>query len=525
MLRTTFSRYIFLVCWLLINSIIIIYALAYPPNPNRIIETWLAALLLQRYCPRIWQWILWLSALIILLYHPTAALYGRPSFGIVASLLSTTQSEASEFLSTISWQTYLTSIIFSLWQIITARLSRHIAAPAWRWYWSIPLFLIMAMMVLSTARKGYTIGGFPLRTQPLEFLADAYLQPKAYFAELDKLKTDLSEPDQWQINTVHQQYKNYVLVIGESVRADYMHLYGFKYNNTPFMDKHASLMMDNMLSAGPNTPISLLNGLTLSHGQGISIQNNIITLAKKAGMETVWLSNQGALGQYDTSISAIAHQADKVIFLKKTGYDFGDKTYDSQLLPYLGQILAQPALQPRLIVLHILGSHPDPCERLQTAPYQYVTNSNSNCYIDSIRQTDHLLQQVYYQLQRTQQSFSLFYFSDHGLSHDKNSYEKNSLVKLSSILRHNDQFYQNYHIPLVLINSNQSGLKHNSARRSGLYLIDGIASWLGIKSPQLPYSQDFFNTTDSENIKVLDFNQHLKSAETLKNDPLPDQLI
>lgn len=511
---------------LLLNSLVLIWAFAYPPNPNRIIETWFIAILLHRYWPRCWRFIMWMSSVLILFYHPTAAHYGRPSFGIVASLLSTTASEASEYITTLSWQTYLSTILLALIPLLILRWCKTRPAPHWRARWALMLIVIVSVMSVQTARKGYTVGGFALRAQPFELLADAYLQPRAYFAELKKLKEDLNKPDQWTITHTQQPFKNYVLIIGESARADYLHLYGFKYPNTPFLVSHANVIMDNMLSAGPNTPISLLYGLTLSHGQPFAIQNNIISLAKKAGMQTVWLSNQGALGQYDTSISTIAHHADQSIFLKKTGYDFGEKSHDDQLIEPLKKVLATPipATQSRLIVVHIMGSHPNPCDRLAQPPHHYIENSNSNCYIDSIKQTDALLAQIHTVLQNTQQPYSMFYFSDHGLSHDKNTYEKNSLVRASSILRHNDHYLQNYHIPLVVINSNQTTQTRIKSRRSGLELIDGIAFWLGISSPQLPYSQSFFGSDDSQSLNVLDMNQHLQPANQLQDDPLPIEL-
>ncbi|MCO6506173.1 MAG: sulfatase-like hydrolase/transferase [Snodgrassella sp.] len=526
MKMTLRKHYLLLVVLLLIYSIVLIYALAYPPNPNRIIETWLLTLLLQRFYPRLWRGLMWFSAITILLYHPTAALYGRPSFGIVASLLSTTASEASEYIGAISWRTYIATLVLASVPLLIVRLSRNIAAPCWGRYWGLLIVLILVVMTAQTARKGYTTGGFPLRVQPIEFLADAYLQPQAYFAELAKIKADLAKPDNWHISSSHQNYRNYVLIIGESVRADYMHLYGFKYANTPFLDKHANIIMDKMLSAGPNTPISLLHGLTLSHGKPFSIQNNVITLAKKAGMDTAWLSNQGALGQYDTSISTIAYQANHVTFLKTTGYDFGERSFDYQLIAPLQKVLAQPldSSKSRLIVLHIMGSHPNPCDRLPQPPHPYVENNNSNCYIDSIRQTDSLLHQIYTALKSSDQSFSMMYFSDHGLSHDKNSYEKNSIVRSSSILRHNDHYYQNYHVPLVVINSGQTGQSRNTAQRSGLELLDGIAKWLGIQTPQLPYGEQFFSPTPSQDAQILDFNQHLQPANQLQSDPLPANL-
>ncbi|KEQ01674.1 hypothetical protein SASC598J21_005470, partial [Snodgrassella alvi SCGC AB-598-J21] len=194
---------------LLIYSLVMIYALAYPPNPNRIIETWLLMLLLQRFFPSVWRWLMWLSAIIILLYHPTATLYGRPSFGIVASLLSTTASEASEYIGAIPWHTYLATILLAAVPLFIVRFNRKAAAPRWRFYWSIPLVLILMIMTVQTARKGYTTGGFALRAQPVEFLADAYLQPRAYFAALAKMKQDLAKPDNWQISSSHQIYRNY----------------------------------------------------------------------------------------------------------------------------------------------------------------------------------------------------------------------------------------------------------------------------------------------------------------------------
>lgn len=511
---------------LLLNSVVLIFALAYPPNPNRIIETWLFSVILHRYFPRCWHVLMWFSAFLILLYHPTAVHYGRPSFGIVASLLSTTATEVSEYISTISWQTYLITIVLAIIPLLIVHLSRKTPRPHWRTRWAIFLVVVLVVMSMQTARKGYTIGGFALRAQPIEFLADAYLQPRAYFAELNKLKEDLNKPDQWNVTQTQHKFKNYILIIGESARADYLHLYGFKYPNTPFLDSHANTIMDNMLSAGPNTPISLLHSLTLSDGKLFTIQNNIITLAKKAGMETVWLSNQGALGQYDTSISTIAYHADQSIFLKKTGYDFGKKSYDDQLIPPLEKVLTNPlsANKSRLIVLHIMGSHPNPCDRLPQPPHHYVENHNTNCYIDTIWQTDLLLKQIYTALKKTGQPFSMFYFSDHGLSHDKNTYEKNSFVRASSILRHNDHFYQNYHIPLVVINSDQNTQTRIKARRSGLELIDGVAFWLGITSPQLLHSKQFFSNSDSQAIHVLNMNQQLQSPKQLENDPLPDEL-
>ncbi len=517
------QQYTLLVAAFFLLSALAIYALRYPLNPNRIIETFLFWLVLHRLAPRLLQALLYISALVVLLYHPTAALYGRPSFGIIASLISTSASEAGEYLQTIPWHVYIAAVVFSLLLAALARLAGRIAAPQFGWRWLLPLCAVIAAMTLSTARKSYEEGGFPLRVVPLEFIADSYLMPKAYFAELDKLQHDLQLPHDWQVTATQQPYRNYVLLIGESVRADYMSLYGFKIDNTPFLRRRANLVMENQLSPGPNTPISLLYGLNLSHNGGFQIQNNLVSLAKAANMHTVWLSNQGALGKYDTSISAIAHKADEVHFLKTSGYDFGHKTYDSELLPLLQQTLQQPlpAQQNRLIVLHLLGAHPNPCDRLTQPPLHYSSNANTNCYIDSIRATDTLIADIDTLLTKTGQPYSMLYFSDHGLSHDKHTYDKNTLSIEDSVLRHNDHYRQNYHIPLVIINSKQQTQQRNSAQRSGEHLLSGLAQWLGIRSPQFAAEYDFFAPKADTDIRVLDFSARWRSASELADDPPP----
>ena len=41
---------------------------------------------------------------------------------------------------------------------------------------------------------------------------------------------------------------------------------------------------------------------------------NVIDLAKSAGLKTIWLSNQGFIGEHDTPISSIGYRADESYF-------------------------------------------------------------------------------------------------------------------------------------------------------------------------------------------------------------------
>ena len=48
-----------------------------------------------------------------------------------------------------------------------------------------------------------------------------------------------------------------MVIIGESVRKDYMSAYGFKYSNTPFTDNNASLIWDGLIAPASNTQSSI----------------------------------------------------------------------------------------------------------------------------------------------------------------------------------------------------------------------------------------------------------------------------
>lgn len=509
----------------LILSTIILIALSYPITSVSIITSCCVFLFLQLFFPKIWKIYTILTSVIIFLYHPTAVNYGTPNFGIIASLFSTNEKETLEYITTIHWTTYLNSLFLATVPLISIKLNcRPILPKLPARYSVIPIIIVLFITVSLTKKEYYKdeeYTGFPLHAQPLEFLVDTGININYYLNELNKLHENLNQPDNWKINNIKQNYKYYVLVIGESVRADYLHLYGMKFNNTPFLDKNANYIMENLYSAGPNTQISLSHSLALNKNnyKEVSIRDNILTLAQKANMDTIWLSNQGAIGRYDTLVSSIATQAQKTFFLKRAMYDFGKNTYDDELIQPFEKFLLQQQSKNNntLFVLHLMGSHPDICARLRNEPAHYINNHTLNCYIDTIKETDKLLQQIYLALEKTKQPFTILYFSDHGLSHSKSN-------DADITLRHGASYYENYHVPLVIINSDQTTQLRNSAQRSGLELLQGLAEWMGISSTQLTHLPEFFSSQNSTNIEVLSGGSLLQFLKNLDHDPLPPEL-
>lgn len=53
--------------------------------------------------------------------------------------------------------------------------------------------------------------------------------------------------------TAQTRYDDYFLIVGESARRDYFHVYGYPVKNTPFLDSTNGVIVNGMESAGTYT--------------------------------------------------------------------------------------------------------------------------------------------------------------------------------------------------------------------------------------------------------------------------------
>ncbi|WP_283774293.1 phosphoethanolamine transferase [Histophilus somni] len=321
------------------------------------------------------------------------------------------------------------------------------------------------------------------------------------------METVLSIPSTWEITSSNPQYKNFILIIGESMRKDYMSLYSYPIENTPFLSKVPGIIFNNYVSAAPNTQPSLKYTLYRKQDRGNFIYtDNIISLANKANFKTYWLSNQGIFGRNDTIASRIGQQADYSFFSKKS---FTDKNYfDTVLLEPLKNALAEKSEQAKLIVLHLIGSHPEFCKRLEKQPTKKRFSKEIDCYIETIKQTDQFIATVNEILKQNNQSYSVLYFSDHGLSHYKNK----------KTLAVNNKYKQNYEIPLIKFSSDDVKREYIQAPKSAFNFMSGFAQWLGINEKYLQNEQNFFSEEISLPIKVFNWEKFV-DFEDLADDP------
>ncbi len=90
-------------------------------------------------------------------------------------------------------------------------------------------------------------------------------------------------------------------------------------------------------------------------------------------VDTMWLSVSlpgHVQGEYDTRISVIASDAEHAAFLKKGSFA-SRKTDDILLLQETERALADTS-SPKIIFLYMMGSHPNPCDRLNSWPNNYL---------------------------------------------------------------------------------------------------------------------------------------------------------
>ena len=438
-------------------------------------------------------------ALTCALLLPATIWFGYPTITMISAFLETNFQEAKEFTQSLPLYAYILSIailFFAGYILYLGKKKRYLYNKKSILITSLMAVAAIVLTIERPIRKWDKKKGFEFRhshTLIFSFYDSLYKDITAYYELRKNIGINVDLLPSWKIESVTPHYQDYVLVIGESVRRDYMSLYGFPVENSNFLKTVKGTVLDGFTSTAANTTNALLRMFIQMKGVDFVYENNIISLAKQAGFETFWISNQGLVGEWDTPMASLSSLADHRKFMKLGHYE-SKLVYDSGLLTPLKEYLAFPITRPRLFILHLVGSHPLFEQRLETPLHYNYYNTNLSSYIQTIEQTDKLLEQIYQTLQAQNHSFSLLYFSDHGLeTKDRNS-PKASLAHGTS--------KASFRVPFVIINSNDTLHKEVHINKSGYHFIEGFAQWLGIKESSLNSSYNFLSPP-SDTLKVF----------------------
>lgn len=220
----------------------------------------------------------------------------------------------------------------------------------------------------------------------------------------------------------------FVLVLGETARADNFSLNGYERNTNPLLAKEDIINFPDVHSCGTSTAASVPclfspSGRKNFNPSKENPRNNLFQIISRAGIKSVWIdNNSGCKGVCDNAETDM-----------KTSD--GSESYDMAMLPALDKAIGG-AQQDMFIVLHQKGSH-GPAYYLRTPEsfWQYKpickTEELMHCTRDEIRNsydntilyTDYFLSQLLQKLKSLSEQYNvaMIYFSDHGESLGENN--------------------------------------------------------------------------------------------------------
>ncbi|HET7931938.1 MAG TPA: sulfatase-like hydrolase/transferase [Rhodanobacteraceae bacterium] len=375
-------------------------------------------------------------------HHPTSA-------QIIATIVATNPLEAREYFGHVLVPLAI-ALIISLAIALLAAWSSRRARLRWRG-WSRAAVLgtgLVALLVplgMDVAVASHHRGSTPSATESgalrtwCNSFADGFpfgLVPRvvAYRHEWDQMRAQAAQFKNFRFHArrigpaVHRR-QVYVLVIGESSRRANWQLFGYERATNPELSKLPNLVpITRFITTWPESiaaiPMILTRRKPAMAWNAPWHEASILRAMQEAGYETYWISNQQAIGEFDSPVSMYAYEAQHVEWLNHASWT-APGSYDGDLVQPLKDALAKSD-HDLFIVLHMMGSHvkydyryPKAFERwtpTQVSPPGEGTNIERarNAYDNSILYTDHVLAQVIDVLKHSGAVSALWFESDHG---------------------------------------------------------------------------------------------------------------
>lgn len=394
-------------------------------------------------------------------YAPVGIIYGKINGSFIASLMQTNVTEAEEFIAGIPIIYFIISLMIVMFTV---------------WFWRTRernkkgvLFLLFFIAL--------SVNAWP-RRMAVEVVTGV-AETRAEMIRYETLNNN--QKSSWEIVSVEKKYKTIIIVIGESVRRDYLSVYGYPLPTTPWMNSALGIFINGYFSSAANTIDSLSRTLILDYAESGNPGNNMVTLASNA---------------------------DKKYFLKEGSFA-SRRTDDEDMLQFVRE--AVNSSSPKVIFVHMMGSHPNPCDRLfnDAEPFREIFGRKVSCYLSTLVKLDKFLQNIYEMVTARGEDFAMVYFSDHGLSVSSDS----------TPVHHAPGLRSGYDVPFVIMASDivthQNHDIHISARR-----FPEIFQWLtGIQTRNLPLISPLLQGNYTEYVSVFN-GEHDVPIMTLPEEPL-----
>ncbi len=180
------------------------------------------------------------------LYAPVGMTYGKINNSFIVALLQTTADEAAEFTGMIPVYHFLVSAAILVFMAIFWRTHHRGQRNA----------MALLLFVLCS-----------VNSWPLRMVKGTVVGTTDTLREMQRYE-QLSRhgADSWKILPGAPLYDTIVIVTGESVRRDYMSVYGYPEPTTPWLNTAPGLFIDGYTSAAASTVPSLSRTLIYEHG-------------------------------------------------------------------------------------------------------------------------------------------------------------------------------------------------------------------------------------------------------------------
>lgn len=358
-------------------------------------------------------------------------LYGNSIIGVdmFLNLVTTSSNEAGELLNNLLpalitvFILYVSPLIWSAVRFIRKNKLRVVNQKRFRKYGAITAMAGVITLILSyICVPGFAITKdiFPVNVLKNLVLAAGRIRQNVHYPETSKAFT-------FNATSTHQAVKElYVVVIGETSRADSYSLLGYGRETNPLLAANANVVTFSHVMSESNTTHKsvpmLLSLVDAENYSTINSQKSIITAFKEAGFYTAFISTQPLNRSYT---DYFGNEADYVKFLNA---DSESSVFlkDDALLKQLDHILATSDKEKQIVFIHSYGSHFSYSDRYDRSFSHFKPDtikdaafSNRdelvNAYDNSIRHTDFILNSIIRRLEaKTDFTTAMMYVPDHG---------------------------------------------------------------------------------------------------------------
>jgi len=375
-------------------------------------------------------------------HHPTSA-------QIIATIIATNPLEAREYfghlipLLALALLAGLAVALLAAWMSFRARLR-------WRGPTRISALGLGVVVALVPLAVGYanarhkpaevsestTSAPLPVYGQAIEDGFPFGVVPRVveYRREWDRMRAEAAKFKAFRFHAHRvgpplQQRQVYVLVIGESSRRANWQLFGYGRPTNPELSKLANVVpLTHFITTWPESiaaiPMILTRRKPEMAWDAPWHEASVLRAMAEADYETYWISNQQAIGEFDSPVSMYAYEAEHVEWLNHASWT-APGSYDEDLVQPLKDAL-HASNKDLFIVLHMMGSHvkydyryPPAFARWKPTQLSPTGEGSSierarNSYDNSILYTDHVLAQVIGVLKQSGAVTALWFESDHG---------------------------------------------------------------------------------------------------------------